>query len=169
MPLIGRWALSSTDSPSPIDAIFNPRSFTSGKCIYLNGSGLIGSCTSMAAKAKARRAHAHVDTHQLEYRPKTVLRSSSSSRALAMIGFGTWLSRVRTGWPGSCPLQSSVLALGARVTLISHRSLQSGRSRSKDVTCSVARFCSSVLLVPHISNCDVIVKCANVRPSAYSL
>jgi hypothetical protein len=96
-------------------------------------------------------------THQFEYRPKTT-RSSSSSRAPTTIVFGTSLSRVRTGWPGTCPFQSSVLELGARVTPISHRLLHSGRSRSKNVTCSVACFFSSVPLLPQISSCDVIVK-----------
>ena len=40
MPLTGRWVLSETDSPSPLGTISSPRSFTSGKWIYLNGSGL---------------------------------------------------------------------------------------------------------------------------------
>ncbi len=164
MPLIGRWALSTIASPCSSGVILKSRSFTSGKRIYLNGSGL----TSSARQRPPGGIRAHLYTHQLEYRPNTAP-SAPSSRALTTIVFGTWLSRVRTGWPGTAPLQNSVLAFGARTTLIAHRLLQSGRSRSKDVTSSVACFLSSVLLVPHISSCDVIVKCANVRWSAYTL
>jgi hypothetical protein len=159
MPLIGRWALSTIVSPSSSGVILRPRSFTSGNVIYLNGSGL----TSSARQRVPGGTDTRLYTHQLEYRPKTtpvlIEQPCANDDRFRHLAFprAHRLARHRTP-PELCA------GIGRQNDghLPSIAPIGSPQIERRDLQRSV-RFLSSVLLVPHISNCDVIVKCANVR------